>query len=192
MRKSGSLKHFLPDLSEREADAIRITANPADLVELVGSLRSKGVPTEKLARARSCKPYEIRHLMRLQARLSDPCKEFLRKGRISLGHARALASLPKTEQVGLAYECIDAQWSVRALESRIRGDQHDDHPTAKPTEWAAHYERIAQVAGDQLGYPCRFQLDKGNERAGELSLRFTSLAELDGILRRLRIRLDDD
>lgn len=176
------------DLTQAEADRLRLMTNPADLVELVGGLRGRGVPTDKIARARRCQPYEIRHLQRLHSRLSDRCKELLRRGRISLGHARALAALDNAAQIDLAFECIDEKWSVRRLEARIRGDDVTALPASQPREWQRYYQELGESVGDQTGYPCQLRTDHDNERAGYLMLRFTTLAELEGILDRLRVR----
>jgi ParB family chromosome partitioning protein len=43
---------------------------------------------------------------------------------LSEGHARALLALPDSEELlRLARECVAAEWSVRDLEARVRGEQ---------------------------------------------------------------------
>jgi hypothetical protein len=203
MRKSGSLKPFAPKLSTATAVHLARIENPAELVMEVGALRNRGISTELLAEARGCKDYEIRHLFRLHRNLSEATKGLLHEGRITLGQARVLASLSADLQAEHAKACVVERGetpkrkgkarplSVRTLKDSIKGKETVQLPGVLPNKWADHYQDLGEQVSDQTGYPCSIRTDAGNESAGYLVLRFTSLDELEGVLNRLRIKREE-
>lgn len=191
MRHSSSLKRFAKTLSAKDAARIARSSNPAELINLVGTLRNTGIATEILAQARGCESYEIRHLLRMHRNLSTKTKTLLQDNRITLTQARVLASMSHEKQDQHALACATNQLSVRDLKARVARDEGSTQSTMQPNKWADYYSSIGEVVGSQTGYPCTFNLDAGSERAGYLQLRFTSFDELEGILNRLRIKRDD-
>lgn len=113
--------------------------------------------------------------------LAAPVQALINEGHLSMGHARALAALPIDQQNHWAALAVDQKLSVRALERRLspRGRQHRLPLKPKPSDWQALERRLS----DQLGYPVVVDADARGK--GELTLKFHSLDELDGILARL-------
>jgi len=158
------------------------------LIRTVSEAHRKGATTAIIAAARKCGEPAIRHLLRLDRKLTNDAKDRLAEGRITLGHARALAGWDsEAKQNEMLQRCMSGNWSVRTLERAKCSD-----PNSQSIEVAAaEYERLAAYVGVQTGYPCTFQTDKTNSQSGKLQLAFNSYAELDGILRRLRVNMDD-
>lgn len=64
-------------------------------------------------------------------RLPAEVQQLVAGRKLSEGHGRALLALPDpTELIRLARECVAAEWSVRDLEARVRGEQL--HAAATP------------------------------------------------------------
>jgi ParB family chromosome partitioning protein len=80
------------------------------------------LPQQEVARLVGKDRTTVSNTLRL-LRLPEEAQLLLRQRQVSEGHARALLALadPK-EIVRLARECALAQWSVRDLEARVRGE----------------------------------------------------------------------
>lgn len=164
--------------------------NLAALIRSVAALHKHGATTNKLAEAlNNCHPDHIRHLLRLDRNLEESIFDFLSNGQLKLGHARALASWPKTEQPAIAAECIAKRWSVRTIENKRR-NRLNLSPLITPDE----YKHLAMTTSEHIGFPCEFQIDPKDTRRGKLAITFSSYEELDNVLDRLgakEIEFDD-
>jgi ParB family chromosome partitioning protein len=67
-------------------------------------------------------------------RLPAEVQALLQQRRIAEGHARALLALnDPREIIRLGRECAEAEWSVRDLEARVRGEQLQTEPAVRKT-----------------------------------------------------------
>ena len=111
--------------------------------------------------------------------LCEAVQDEVNAGRLSMGHARALATLPPTAQASWARQAIAKQWSVRTLESRLRqGDKPARHDGSE-----AEWRRLERRLTEELGNKVALRGDKQGK--GEMLIQFHSFAELDGLLERL-------
>lgn len=80
------------------------------------------MPQQEVARLVGKDRSTVSNTLRL-LRLPSQVQDLLEHRKISEGHARALLALndPK-EMIRLARECAEQEWSVRDLESRVRGE----------------------------------------------------------------------
>ena len=122
------------------------------------------------------------NLLRL-LQLAKPAQDLLMAGDIEMGHARAILAAPKSDQGRLAAEVADKGWSVRETEKRVA---HELNPPAhRPAaERNRDLVRLEEDLADSLG--AAVKLSANRKGAGSISIRFTSLDQLDGILRRLQ------
>jgi ParB family chromosome partitioning protein len=108
-----------------------------------------------------------------------------------MGHARALLSLTSLEQERLASEVAAKALSVRQTEALVRQRQQRaleggsavatrSRPPAKDPDTL----RLEQELSDRIGAPV--SIAHGNGGRGQLVISYTSLDELEGILRHLR------
>ncbi len=122
------------------------------------------------------------NLLRL-LQLAKPAQDLLMAGDIEMGHARAILAAPKGEQGRLAAEVADKGWSVRETEKRVARELNP--PAHRPAaERNRDLVRLEEDLADSLG--AAVKLSANRKGAGSISIRFTSLDQLDGILRRLQ------
>lgn len=122
------------------------------------------------------------NLLRL-LQLAKPAQDLLMAGDIEMGHARAILAAPKGEQGRLAAEVADKGWSVRETERRVA--RLLNPPAHRPAaERDRDLVRLEEELADSLG--AAVKLSANRKGAGSISIRFTSLDQLDGILRRLQ------
>jgi len=125
----------------------------------------------------------VTNLLRL-LELPEPVRHLLENGRIEMGHARALGTLPASRAIALAEKAAAEQWSVRELEEAVRLAQlapvsRKRTPNADPDILALERE-----LSEKLG--ARVQIAHGRNGRGKLTVRYHSADELEGILAKLR------
>jgi len=123
------------------------------------------------------------NLLRL-LQLAKPVQDLLMAGDIEMGHARALLAITKSEQGRLAAEIADKGYSVRETERRVARELNPPtHKTALP-ERGSDLARLEEDLSDAIGATVKVSANR--KGAGTLNIRFASLDQLDGILKRLR------
>lgn len=124
------------------------------------------------------------NLLRL-LQLAKPVQDMLMAGDIEMGHARALLALPTVEQGRIAAIVVDKAYSVRDTEKvvareikpktmRDAGEQTPDRDL----------QRLEEEISDALA--ATVKINANRKGAGSLTVRFGSLAQLDGLLEKLR------
>ena len=122
------------------------------------------------------------NLLRL-LNLAKPVQELLMAGDIDMGHARALLPLDGASQIQLANQVAARQLSVRDTERLV---QQVLNPRLKKTPPQPDRDllRLEEEIADAIGASVKIKANK--KGAGEVSIRFGSLDQLDGLLGRLR------
>lgn len=156
-----------------------------NVVEEASALKQLGeefrLTQQEIADAVGKSRTQVANLLRLLA-LDPDVLRLLERGDLDMGHARALLSLDAAEQRKLAHEIVDHDLTVRATETLVKRR----HGPGKPTTTAPSDNRSQDVVrlesrlSDQLGAPVSIQ--QGQKGKGKLTIRYTSLEELDGIL----------
>ncbi len=122
------------------------------------------------------------NLLRL-LNLARPVQELLMAGDIDMGHARALLPLDGASQIQLANVVAARQLSVRDTERLV---QQTLNP--RPKKAAAPIDRdllrLEEEVADSIGATVKIKASR--KGVGEISIRFGSLDQLDGLLGRLR------
>jgi ParB family transcriptional regulator, chromosome partitioning protein len=132
---------------------------------------------EALGRSRT----GVTNLLRL-LELAPPVRELLMQGKLEMGHARALLSLPVVRQIELAREAAARRWSVREVEKHAAAATGPQSPRrkVKPDRDVA---RLEQDLSDRLG--TQVQIKTGPNGRGRLLIRYHSLDELDALVTKL-------
>ena len=134
----------------------------------------------------------LSHALRIIRQLHPDVQSAVSEGKIKLGHARRLASLPLSAQLQLAKKIIVQQLSVRAVESAVKEKLQKgksrliDEPIDKPV-YLTHLEAMIT---EFVGAKARVDYDKNNQ-SGELRLSFHDLEQLQGLLDRLGVSVDE-
>ncbi len=118
--------------------------------------------------------------------LAQPVQQMVLDGKLDMGHARALLALSPAQQIQLGNRVAAEQLSVRATEAIVaRGDTAKARKTSKKAPARARdIVRLEDELADTLGADVRLQADARGK--GELTIKFASLDQLEGIVARLR------
>ncbi len=122
------------------------------------------------------------NLLRL-LNLAKPVQELLMAGDIDMGHARALLPLDGASQIQLGNQVAARQLSVRDTERLVQQilNPRQKKPLPPPDR---DLLRLEEEIADAIGATVKIKANK--KGAGELTIRFGSLDQLDGVLGRLR------
>ena len=122
------------------------------------------------------------NLLRL-LNLAKPVQELLMAGDIDMGHARALLPLDGASQIQLGNQVAARQLSVRDTERLVQQilNPRQKKPAPPPDR---DLRRLEEEIADAIGATVKIKANK--KGAGELTIRFGSLDQLDGVLGRLR------
>jgi ParB family chromosome partitioning protein len=131
---------------------------------------------ESLGRSRTA----VTNLLRL-LELAPPVRELLAEGRIDMGHARALLTLPVAQQVELAREAASKGLSVREVEQRVALGAKGAQPRRARVD--RDVARLEEEWSDRLG--TSVQIKPRGKRGGKLVLTYRTLDDLDVLLQKL-------
>ncbi|WP_079417696.1 ParB/RepB/Spo0J family partition protein [Thiomonas intermedia] len=131
------------------------------------------------------------NLLRL-LQLADAVQTMLLAGDLDMGHARALLSLDKAQQVQAAQQILAKRLSVREAEKLV-ARTHQGEQAARPVKAAAaakdrDWKRLEEELSEHFTAPVEIRakaVRKGHQ-SGEVAIRFSTLDELDGLLALLR------
>lgn len=123
------------------------------------------------------------NLLRL-LQLAKPAQDMLMAGDIEMGHARSLLPLAKAEQGRVAALVVEKGYSVRETEKLVARELNPPLKKAAAKATNRDLERLEDELADALGATVKIAANR--KGAGSLSIRFTSLDQLDGLLERLR------
>jgi ParB family chromosome partitioning protein len=175
------------DVSDREALELAIIENVqrADLnplEEAVGYQQliddhgyTQGQLGEVIGKSRP----HIANTLRL-LKLPEPVQAYVRSGQLSAGHARALVTLDDPEAA--ARRIVEAGMSVRdaeAIGDTARRKASKRAPETKSADTRALEKQLADVLGLDVAI-------KYGPKGGDVRIRYTTLEQLDDIVRRLR------
>jgi ParB family chromosome partitioning protein len=127
----------------------------------------------------------VTNLLRL-LQLVPAVREMLSRGELEMGHARALLSLAGKDQEAVALQVVMRGLSVRQTEALVRDTLEPKATRRRPTAALkdADTRRLETDLTERLGAPVSIAAD-GKGR-GRVVISYSSLDELDGILRHFR------
>ncbi|MET3653837.1 ParB/RepB/Spo0J family partition protein [Dyella japonica] len=126
----------------------------------------------------------VSNLLRL-TELPVSIKRLLDEGKLEMGHARCLITLPEGMAEGLALEASRHGWSVRELEEAARRAQTAPKGKAKNAPARdPNIDALERELGER--FATRVELAHGRGGKGKLVIHYHSNDELDGILGKIR------
>ena len=126
----------------------------------------------------------VSNLLRL-LELDPDVRELVDQRRIDMGHARALLTLERGDQVRAARQVVSLDLSVRQTEALVRRMKEGGTEPRRPVPAkSADLERLEQELTETLCAPVSIRHAKSGK--GQVTIRYTSLDELDGLLERFR------
>jgi ParB family chromosome partitioning protein len=124
----------------------------------------------------------VTNMLRL-LELAEPLKQWLQEGKLNMGHARALLSLPASRQVELGKMIVARGLSVRATEQLAQAPQETGRPGGKSRK-DPDVARLERSLADQLG--ARVDIQHSRDGKGKVVIHYSSLDQLEGILNRIK------
>jgi ParB family chromosome partitioning protein len=126
----------------------------------------------------------VSNLLRL-LELSPDVRTLLDDRKIEMGHARALLTLTPALQSQLAHAAVVNGWSVREIEAQARRAQQSaaGQPERNTVRRDPDLEKLERELAETLATPVALSFRGGR---GKLTISYSSLDQLDGILGRLR------
>lgn len=140
---------------------------------------------EQLAEAVGLSRAQVTNLLRL-LKLPAQVQAWVHDGALTMGHARALLSLPEDRQMALGRKAIEQGWSVRQMEKAVKADQAElPRPVAgeKDPNIVALENRLAEKLGAKVSVRVT---PKGR---GKVEIHYSDLDELDRLLQLLEIEV---
>jgi ParB family chromosome partitioning protein len=137
---------------------------------------------ERLGKSRPA----VANLLRLLG-LPKALQEMLAEGKLSEGHARALAAVEsEEEQYALALAVVEQEMSVRELEAALkrRREQKAKGRAKKPVKSLAELGLLEEAARRLFGVKVTAQ---GSARRGKLILHYASAEELERIYKAIEL-----
>lgn len=126
----------------------------------------------------------VTNLLRL-LELDSRVKNMLVEGKLEMGHARALLTLPAAKQAAMASKIVSQGLSVRATEALVRkGGAGGKKSSPKKASKDPDTQRLENELGEKLGASVNIRHSKGGK--GVLEIAYNSLDELDGILKHIK------
>jgi ParB family chromosome partitioning protein len=155
-----------------EADALKRLIDDFDLTHQQAA--------DAVGRSRAA----VSNLLRLTD-LPNSIKKLLDEGKLEMGHARCLLTLPERDAEGLALEAARNGWSVRELEEAARRAQ--TAPKGKAKSAPARDPNVADLERELAErFATRVELAQGRGGRGKLVIHYHSNDELEGILGKIR------
>ncbi|MCI0668552.1 MAG: ParB/RepB/Spo0J family partition protein [Methylococcaceae bacterium] len=124
----------------------------------------------------------VTNLLRLLD-LQDEVKDYLAKGRIEMGHARALLGLDGPIQIQAARKVAARGLNVRATEKLVRNLQAEGPSESEPEARDPDIEALETRISEKLG--ARVAIQHKASGKGRLVISYTTLEELEGVLERM-------
>ncbi|HTV85469.1 MAG TPA: ParB/RepB/Spo0J family partition protein [Dyella sp.] len=155
-----------------EADAIKRLIDDFDLTHQQAA--------DAVGRSRAA----VSNMLRL-IDLPASIKRLLDDGKLEMGHARCLLTLPEHQAEALALEAARNNWSVRELEDAARKAQ--TAPKGKAKSAPARDPNVDALERELAErFATRVELDTGSGGRGKLVIHYHSNDELEGILGKMR------
>ena len=178
-------------VSDAQASALALIENiqredlkPLEEAQALVRLREEFQLThEEVAEAVGKSRTAVTNLMRL-LNLAPKARMLLESGALEAGHARALLSLPESLQEQAASEVAARQLSVRQTEALVKKLLSDKPSSAGKRTKDADTRVLERELSDRLGAPV--SIDHSASGKGVLTIRYSDLDQLDGVLRHLR------
>ncbi len=125
---------------------------------------------------------QVSNLIRL-LQLSELIRNMIEKRELSMGQARPLIGLPVQIGEQIARQCVEQGWSARQMEREAKKAAKEPTAATKK-EVDADVLALQDELTRKLGLPVDIICKKNG--SGEMRIRYTQAAELDGVLRKLR------
>lgn len=125
----------------------------------------------------------VTNLIRL-LKLPQAIQDALHQGDLSMGHARAIITLPENLQIELVEKAMSKNWTVREMEQAVQELLVPKHLKKKPVPALSEsLQRHQTVLSEKMATPVK--ISQGAKGKGKIEISFDSEDELNRILNQL-------
>uniref|UniRef100_Q31DL1 Probable chromosome-partitioning protein ParB n=1 Tax=Hydrogenovibrio crunogenus (strain DSM 25203 / XCL-2) TaxID=317025 RepID=Q31DL1_HYDCU len=126
----------------------------------------------------------VTNLLRL-LKLPQNIQNWLHEGKLSMGHARAIITLPEAIQLEMAEQAILKNWTVRDIEEAVQKVlvPAAQKKTNNRPELPAQLQKHQQFLADKVA--ANVKISQGSKGRGKIEIAYKSEAELNRILEEL-------
>ncbi|MDN3712863.1 ParB/RepB/Spo0J family partition protein [Paracoccus cavernae] len=168
---------IVENIQRSDLNAIEEAASYKQLMERFGHTQ------EKLAEALNKSRSHIANLLRL-LNLPDQVQAWLKEGKLTAGHARALITAPNA--VELARKVIERNLSVRETEELVRKQAEPSQPKARKARESAKDADTRALEGDlSAQLKMNVSINHQGEKGGQLTVSYSDLDQLDRLCQML-------
>ncbi len=169
---------LVENVQRQDLNPIEIAISIARLIE------ECSLTQEALAEKVGIKRPTISNYLRL-LNLPDAVQFALKSGLITMGHAKAIASVEPSKQISLMKRCIDKQLSVRQVEELAREMQNPapTKPVKPAQECPESYFRLVEKLESYFTDNISIKPSKGG--GGKITIEFNDDSEIDTFIARL-------
>ena len=172
---------LVENIQRQDLNAIEIALGMQRLIDECGLTQEQ--MADKVGKKRST----VSNYMRLLT-LPDEVQLALKEGLISMGHAKALAALPRQMQVKALKKCLRGGLSVRQTEELARKAAQTPAPVPAPEEeeYPESYSRLVEQLEPYFSQNISIKRSRGG--GGRIVIEFSGDDEIDSFIERLRAR----
>ncbi len=172
---------LVENIQRQDLNAIEIALGMQRLIDECGLTQEQ--MADKVGKKRST----VSNYMRLLT-LPDEVQLALKEGLISMGHAKALAALPRQMQVKALKKCLRGGLSVRQTEELARKAAQTPAPAPAPEEeeYPESYSRLVEQLEPYFSQNISIKRSRGG--GGRIVIEFSGDDEIDSFIERLRAR----
>ena len=179
------------ECSDSEAAAValieniqREDLNPIEEAEGYRTLAGEfGLTHQELADTVGRSRSSVSNTLRL-LELNRDVRALVERGELDMGHARALLALSGAEQSETAAEVVRRGLSARETEKLVRSKAKGEAAATGPRARDPDVVRLETELADRLG--AKVRIDHRAKGRGSVTIHYSSLEALDGILQRIR------
>jgi ParB family chromosome partitioning protein len=125
----------------------------------------------------------VSNMLRL-LELPNEVRELMKQERLTMGHARALLSLPANQQNHVSLTIVAKNLTVRQTEQAIRKIINGNNKATSSVKKDPNIQNLENIIADTLGAAVTIK-QSANSKKGKIEIQYNDLDELDGILRKI-------
>ena len=172
---------LVENIQRQDLNAIEIALGMQRLIEECGLTQE--AMADKVGKKRST----VSNYMRL-LNLPDEVQLALKKGLITMGHAKAIAGVEPEQQLWALKRCLKKALSVRQMEELARklAEQTGKDSTSVEEEYPESYSRLVEQL--ESFFSQNISIKRGKNGGGKIVIDFSGDAEIESFIERLRNR----
>lgn len=171
---------LVENIQREDLNAIEVAMGMQRLIEECGLTQE--TLAEKVGKKRST----VANFLRLLS-LPDQIQKAVKEGYISMGHAKAFASLPSSRrQVTALHRCLKHNLSVRGAEEMVR-HMLSEKPVRTPSSQEDYPDSYARLVEElEVLFNQDIAIRRGKNGGGKIVIGFSSDEDIDQIIDRLK------